>query len=68
MKETYQIPAINLDTVREKIEKLNRRAAKLGVPGAILEEVRRWVEERKDEITNLVTETREWVEVTVEGE
>ncbi len=62
----YDIPSQNLSYLSHRIDKLNDRAAKLGVePITIAETARHTRPEQKDEITGLV-ERAEYVVITVE--
>lgn len=64
---TYDIPARNFFTLEEAIEKLNRRANRLGCQPIMLRVVRRYVREKKSEATGL-TYKQNRMEVEVIGE
>lgn len=61
--ETFTIPVENLAKLRERIEKLNKRARKIGVPEIKLTAGDRWAEQVEGENWG-----REVVRVIVEGE
>src|SRR6185436_3993612 len=67
-KTIYQVLERNLANLKHEIAKLNRRAAKLGVPAITLRETGNVVtRERKDDITGLVTSVDRTIEIELLG-
>jgi hypothetical protein len=64
---TYRISPSNYARLAQRIDKLNKRATKLGLPAVALTVVGREEEQHKDDLTGLVT-LREYMRVTAEGE
>jgi hypothetical protein len=68
IKTIYRIPEQNLATLRAEIAKLNRRAAKLGVPAITLTETGNVeTREKKNPVTGLVVSVTRIVEMELVG-
>lgn len=64
---TYNIPATNYPALVEAIEKLNRRAPKLGCEPIVINVLRQYEVEKKSERTGLKYR-QTWMEIEVVGE
>lgn len=65
---TRWVPTENLPGLQAKIETLNAKARKLGIPEAVLLEGNRKVQEEKDPHTDRVKRRRELIEITIISE
>lgn len=67
---TFTISPVNLDMVKARLDKLSKKAVKLGIPVPVITETREW-KEKKVKINNLGKEIIEWkprLDVTVSSE
>jgi hypothetical protein len=70
IKLDYLIPEANLSYLTERVEKLNKRARKLGVAEIVvtIDSENVTTSEKRDEITDEVVRIIRWYPVTVEGQ